>query len=299
MINDDQVSQAGHLTISPKMSFILGLVGGVMLLCTIGFFILLAVVLDGKSSNLAVGPTDIVDVVPTALAAEPPPGEELGEIKAISDTDQVWGSAKAPVDIIIYSDIECSYCGRFHDTVKQIQDQYGDSVRIAFRHFPLSFHPNAMPAALAVECAGDQGKFWEYLDELYESSDSLGEDLYHSIAADLGLNKSEFSDCFSSEEFQSKINDDRSSGSAAGISGTPGSIILGPDGSVQLIPGALPFDQVKPMINAALNQDFMFDNKAPLIKGGFIIFVPQVVVMHLPFLTAGIFYVSVKRSLTS
>ena len=235
------------------MSFILGLVGGVMLLCTIGFFILLAVVLSGKSSNLAVELTDTVDVVPAAQAAEPPPGNELGDIKAISDSEQAWGSAEAPVDIIIYSDIECPFCGRFHDTVKQIQDQYKDEVRIAFRHFPLSFHPNAVPAALAVECAGDQGKFWEYLDALYKSSDSLGEDVYSTVAADLKLNKSKFSDCFSSKKFQTKINDDRSSGLAAGISGTPGSIILGPDGSVQLIPGALPFEQVKPMIDAALN----------------------------------------------
>ena len=224
-----------------------------MLLCTIGFFILLAVVLNGHSSNLAAGSADDVEVIPAAQAAPPSGGNDLGTVTPISDEDQAWGSDKAIVDMIIYSDIECPFCGRFHDTVKQIQDQYAGKIRIAFRHFPLSFHPNAMSAALAVECAGDQNKFWEYLDELYQNSDGLGEDLYDSIASDLKLNKSKFNDCLSSKKFQSKVNADRTGGSAAGISGTPGSIIIAPDGSMQLVPGAFPFEQVKPMIDAALN----------------------------------------------
>ena len=226
-----------------------------MFLCTIGFFILLGIVLSGNSSNLAGSADKIgaVDSVPSIPSPSAPPGEELGEVQPISDADQVWGSDSAPVDIIVYSDIECPFCSRFHTTVQQIQDNYAGKVRLAFRHFPLSFHQQAMSAALAVECAGDQGKFWEYLDELFENQESLGDTLYSSAAADLKLNKSKFDDCLSSKTFQNKINADRASGSAAGISGTPGSIILGADGSTQLIPGALPFEQVKPMIDAALN----------------------------------------------
>ncbi|KPJ85022.1 hypothetical protein AMJ57_04795, partial [Parcubacteria bacterium SG8_24] len=165
----------------------------------------------------------------------------------VSEADHVRGAADASVTLIEYSDFECPFCSRFHPTMKQIMDEFEGQVRWVYRHYPLGFHAEARPAALASECAGEQGKFWEYADELYENQSSLGEDYYEELAAELGLNMSQFRSCLSSEKYGSKVSGDLSGGTAAGVQGTPGTIILGADGSAQLVPGALPFESVKMM----------------------------------------------------
>ncbi|MCS7092899.1 MAG: thioredoxin domain-containing protein [Patescibacteria group bacterium] len=78
------------------------------------------------------------------------------------------GPEMAPVTIVEFSDFECSFCLRSYDTVKEILRTYGDKVRFYYFHYPLNYHPNAQKAAEASLCAGDQGKFWEYHDRLFE-----------------------------------------------------------------------------------------------------------------------------------
>lgn len=87
--------------------------------------------------------------------------------------DHIRGNKKAKVVVIEYSDFQCPFCQRVHPTYKQILETYGDDVMWVYRHFPLSFHPKAMPAALASECAYEQGgndAFWKFADELFVSS---------------------------------------------------------------------------------------------------------------------------------
>lgn len=246
MTNNDKIAE-GSLVLSPKASFILGLVGGVMVLCTIGFFILLGMVMNGSVSS------DARDAAPSIEVNDPSPSAAApANVDPIDSEEAIWGDEDAEVSLIIYSDIECPFCGRFHDTVKSIQRDYAGDVKIAFRHFPLSFHPQAMPAALAAECAAEQGKLWEFLDEMFADQSLLGEAYFKSTAKSLGMNASKFNSCFDDQKYAAKINADRSSGAAAGVSGTPGSFIIGADGRIQNIPGALPYEQVKPMIEAAL-----------------------------------------------
>jgi protein-disulfide isomerase len=248
----------GHLVLSPKASFLMGLIGGVLVLCTIGFFITLSILLGGKGmkGDSLLGAAQPAPAAPTAPApAAPTGGDErvVGTVAPVTDEDHVWGNANAKVTLIEWSDFECPFCGRFMETIDQVKAAYGkDEVRIVYRHFPLSFHPQARPAALASECAGEQGEFWEYHDLLFENSANLTTDLYEELAEDVGLNISQFNKCLGDQKYLGKVNDDMSAGSTAGITGTPGTIILGPDGSKQLIPGALPFEQVKPMIDAVL-----------------------------------------------
>lgn len=81
----------------------------------------------------------------------------------------VRGKMGAPVTIVEYSDFQCPYCSRVHPTVKQIMKEYGDKVVLVYKHFPLiSIHPRAQIAAEAAECAKDQGKFWEFHDQLFD-----------------------------------------------------------------------------------------------------------------------------------
>jgi protein-disulfide isomerase len=245
----------GGMKLSPKASFALGMAGGVLVLCTIGFFILLGMVLDGKK-GADVGPA--VDAgpqpsaqVPTNTAPEPE-GPTVGQITPVSEDDNVLGNEDAAVTLMVYTDFECPYCGRFHPSVEQAIEDFGDDVRVVIRNFPLSFHQKAVPAANAAECAGEQGEYFEYVSELFANQTKLGDDLYEEIASDLGLSMSSFRTCLEEDRYEGKISADLSSGMAAGVTGTPGTLIISEGSEPQLVPGAVPYAQFKAMIEAAL-----------------------------------------------
>lgn len=241
----------------PTQLFIGGIVVGFLVLCTIGFFILLGIVLKGGVS-LSRGAADTAGgSLPTSLPSldgdtQPPAG---GPIRPVDEKrDHIRGAKKAKVTIVEYSDFECPFCGNFSPTVKQVLDEYPNDVRLVYRHFPLrSIHPEAAIAAGAAECASEQGKFWEFHDALFDNQARLGDGLYKEIAQNLKLNMSKFNDCLSSDKYASLVQEDESDGIAAGINGTPHSVVIGPDGSETPLRGALPYSQVKAVVDAALN----------------------------------------------
>ncbi len=253
MLHDDSHKGEG-LVLSPKASFIFGLAGGILVLCTIGFFILLSVVLKGglPSASNSAQPVVANNPSPSPTPSAAQPEEKVGTVAPVSASDYVRGDKNAPITMIEYSDFECPYCQAFQATMNQVMADYKGKVKWVYRFFPLSFHANATPAANAAACAGEQGKFWEYADALYENQSSLGDALYTKLAGDLKLNTTKFADCYQSKKYQSRIDADRQSGSAANVNGTPGTIIISEDGSKQLVPGALPYAQVKAMLDAAL-----------------------------------------------
>jgi protein-disulfide isomerase len=236
----------------PTKMFALGIVSGVLILCTIGFFILLGVMLKGGS--LSAGSNSGTKIAATAppAALPAPAAAPAGDVPEITGDDHVKGSSKAKVTLVEYSDFECPFCGRFFPTIKQVEADYGDSVRIVYRHFPLSFHPEATPAAEASECAGEQGKFWEFHDGVFEGQARIGSALYKEIAENIGLNTNKFNDCISSGKYTQKVIDQQNGGAAAGVGGTPHTIVLGPNGEKIPLSGALPYAQVKATIDSLL-----------------------------------------------
>ena len=106
---------------------------------------------------------------------------------------------------------------------------------------------------MAAECAGEQGKFWEFADDLFENQEQLGSTFYSSLQAKHGLNKSKFDTCISSGKYLDKIRAQAQSGGAAGVTGTPGSFIIGADGTAIPIKGALPYESVASAIDEVLN----------------------------------------------
>lgn len=244
------------ITLSPKSSFVLGLVGGVLVLCTVGFFILLSVMLKGGTGlSLGAGAAAPSAAAPSAAALAPAPSPDVvGEVKAVTADDHVVGPKDAELTLIEYSDFQCPFCTRFHPTMKQLMADpaYKGKIKWVFRHFPLSFHPNAVPAANAAECASEQGKFWEFADELFANQDSMSDAFYGQLADKLKLNRSKFDSCYSSKKYNARITADQTSGSTAGVNGTPGTIIINKKGDKQLVPGAVPYEQLKAMVDQAV-----------------------------------------------
>ena len=251
--------------LSPKQMFLVGLVGGIMTLCTIGFFVLLGFALHGSglfaktatkktttvvtdNSGNVQGPEQfsqcldsgetantvkasqqlgasigvngtpatfvngvlvsgafpydaLKQVIDAALA-----GKSMDDLTFLKDQatgkivkvtmpnlpDVIWqGNENAKVTVVEFSDFECPYCLQFQSSIQQMLKDYGDKIRFTYRHFPLSFHPNAQKAAEAFECAKKQGadKAWEMHDKLFElnSQGQLGINGYKRVATEIGL----------------------------------------------------------------------------------------------------------------
>lgn len=167
------------------------------------------------------------------------------------DDDPMKGNPDAPITIVEFSDFQCPFCAKFHETtLPQIEQNYISTgkVNFVYRDFPIqSIHPNAIPAALASECADDQRKFWEMHDMIFEKGFAGGAATYKGYAKDIGLNTADFNDCLDSGEKASEVAKDMADGQAAGVRGTPGFIING-----QLVSGAQPFSAFQQVIDAAL-----------------------------------------------
>jgi len=222
-----------------------------------GIIIALAVLYTGGKSSATKQNDDSVAKAPVTKQTR----EELAaNVKPVSGTDHIIGNPNAPVKIIEFSDIQCPYCRQFHPTMQQAMEEYGKQGKVAwiYRHFPLvSIHPLAMPAALASECAFEQGGndiFWAYINKLF--ADGLTEEAQISAAAvSLGLDTARFDECLRSEKYKTKIEMDMQNALDSGVSGTPSSIVLDRNGKVVgVLGGANPYTQVKALIDVALTK---------------------------------------------
>ena len=110
---------------------------------------------------------------------------------------------------------------------EQVLDTYPESVKVVFKHYPLSFHKKALPAALASLAAAEQGKFWEYHDELFFNQSSLSNQKYREIARDIGLDQEKFNKDFLRPSLRKKVEQDLADGKKAGVTGTPTIFING------------------------------------------------------------------------
>ncbi len=155
----------------------------------------------------------------------------------------VRGDKKAEYTIIAFSDFQCPFCKRGDDTIKEVMKKYDKKVKYVFKNFPLSFHPEAAPAAKAVWAAGKQGKFYEYHDKLFENQQKLGDELFVQLAKDLGLNLDKFNKDRASDDAQKSVDADMKAGQAVGIQGTPGFILNG----IKIL-GAYPVDHFDKVI---------------------------------------------------
>lgn len=180
-----------------------------------------------------------------------------------ADIDHIRGKADAPFTIIEYSDYECPFCKRFHNTMNELLVQYPDQLNWVYRHYPLGFHnPGAQKQAEASECvaqiAGNDA-FWAFSDALYERTRSNGNgfsvDKLLPLASEMGVDEAAFSECFNSERFKEKVESDFMAGSKAGVTGTPGSFLVhNASNTVIFISGAQPLESLKEALDQFIDQ---------------------------------------------
>ncbi len=169
------------------------------------------------------------------------------------DDDPYVGPENAPVVIVEFSDFQCGYCGRWYQqTLPQILQAYPTQVKFVYRDFPI-FGEDSFRAAMATECANDQGKFWEMHNRLFErevnqEQTPLSEEGLTAMATSLGLDTSTFSECLSSQRYYDEVVADYQAAANYGLRGTPGFVI---DGVVYTI-GAQPFEVFDQIIQAEL-----------------------------------------------
>jgi protein-disulfide isomerase len=165
----------------------------------------------------------------TALQGAPKPGGDGALSMDLRDGRfPSLGDAKAQIAIVEFSDFECPYC-RKHEQVtrRMLNENYVSSgaVRYFFVDFPLGFHSHAMGAAVAGACAHQQNKFWEMHDQLFEHQARLGDDLYQTLAADLGLDTKKFQKCLGDRSVSRQIAERLALGEQVGVQGTPAFLV--------------------------------------------------------------------------
>jgi protein-disulfide isomerase len=149
------------------------------------------------------------------------------KVQVAYDAARVRGNPKAPVMIIEFADFQCPFCRRVEPTLKDLSAKYGEKVSLAYRDFPLSqIHSQAEQAAEASRCAGEQGEFWQYHDQLFGAS-NLQRAMLLDYAHTLKLDEKQFDSCLASEKYKTEIERDTHEGTQAGVTGTPGFFING------------------------------------------------------------------------
>jgi predicted DsbA family dithiol-disulfide isomerase len=159
------------------------------------------------------------------------------------------GPADAPVVLVEYTDYQCPYCDRAQPTIDAVLERYGDSVVHVFKNLPLPMHQQAVLAAEAALCAGDQGKFWDLHDWLFANKNNISRDTLIAQAEVLGLDMETFTTCVDSRTHQAVVEADMAEATRFGIRGTPGFAING-----RVLSGAQPLENFIAIIDDELRR---------------------------------------------
>jgi len=170
------------------------------------------------------------------------------------------GRTDAPLVMVEYTDYECPFCRQFHvDSFEQIRRNYIDTGKLRYvsRDFPLDFHRNAQPAAMAARCAAEQNKFWELRHAMIVNASKLGPDQVMGYAKEQKLDMGKFQSCLKSGRHQAAVEADMAEGRSAGVSGTP-SFVIGRVVNDRLegvrVVGALPYMAIAQKLDQLLQR---------------------------------------------
>lgn len=230
--------------LSGRNGFVLGLIIGVLAAVAAGSVLLMV---TGKTLS-----KDDSDNLGANIPSNPSGEQQLPQKQEfdISKKNAIEGDFNAPVTLVEFSDFECPYCSRFSETGDQLLKEYPGKIRFVYKYFPLNFHANGKPSAIAAECvrevAGDE-TFLKYRKDLFKNQQTLGQPLYEKLAKQYGVNVAAFKKCQSSDEAAKKVDADYQEGAQKGVQGTPTTFVNGDP-----VSGALPYENLKSIIETAL-----------------------------------------------
>lgn len=223
------------------------------------FVIAVAILMHGGIIKLSKPATDAPSI-PASDQPQQPSQPQKVDVEGLRDNDHIRGDKSARILLIEYSDLECPFCKRFHPTAQQAVSEYKGEVAWVYRHFPLDqIHSKADKEAEATECAnelsGNDG-FWQMADKIFEvtpSNNGLNLDDLPKLAQQIGIDQNKFKACLDSGKYAQYVEDDYQSGIRAGVTGTPGNILLDTKtGKTASVPGAVPFETLKSSIDSLL-----------------------------------------------
>jgi protein-disulfide isomerase len=206
----------------------------------------------GRLDEIRVAVVEAKDALSNLQLAAAPGGKGVDPNKRYSvDTkgSPSTGPETAAVTIVEFSDFQCPFCSRVGPTLKKIKEEYGDQVRVVFKHQPLSFHAKAPAAHAAAEAAHRQGKFWEMHDKIFADQKAMSPEKYVEYATELGLDLEQFQKDVASAEVKSRIDADTKQAAKLGSTGTPGFFVNGLN-----LKGAKPFEAFKEVIDKELKK---------------------------------------------
>lgn len=177
-------------------------------------------------------------------------------MRPVTKDDHIRGDNSASLTFVEYSDLECPFCKRFHETMQRVVKEYPGKVRWVYRNFPLTqLHPKAVKEAQAAECAGEQGKFWEYIDRVFEvtpSNNNLDPAQLVDIAKFISIDSVKFTACLDGGESAQKVDADIQDALNIGGRGTPYTIVVTSKGEIIPLEGALPYENIKTLIDSKM-----------------------------------------------
>ncbi len=184
----------------------------------------------------------------TPPAADPQATGSLtqDDIAKLTADTYVKGDKAAQILWIEYSDLECPFCKRLHDSgaIKNLEAKYGSKLALAFKHYPLPFHPQAMPAAQAAECVGEAGgsaKYFAFVESIFTKG-TPSQDVIDAAVKEVGLNAATIKKCVDSGKFKARVDTHMAEGSTKfGVNGTPGNVLINTKtGKYEVVSGAQP-----------------------------------------------------------
>jgi len=177
--------------------------------------------------------------------AEPVQVQAVGTRPNVGSLPGRYGNPHARVQLVVFNDFECPFCGKLEPTFEQLHQRYGSNLEIYFRDYPLTVHTHARGAHLAARCAHDQGRFWSMHDTLFANRRALTTDDLLRYAAQLGLDGASFDRCLRQEHHAAQLELDMADAKAAGVTGTPATFVNG-----ALVSGARPVESFIEAIEA-------------------------------------------------
>lgn len=163
--------------------------------------------------------------------------------------DAMRGGEDALVTLVVFSEFQCQFCGKLEPTLDALVAEYGEQLRVVFKHNPLPFHKRALPAATAALCAKDQGEFWAMHDRLFDNQRKLDDDDLARYAEELGLDMAEFEACVASGKHAPQVAADQELATRVNARGTPNVFING-----RKLTGVKPLEEYKAIVDEELEK---------------------------------------------